>query len=93
MPANDLDRVFRPEQSDVEMGDAYERAGFSGVYQLEKSRHLADLAISGGRMNESHLRTNVAIAFGCSPGDIVAFDEDCGMPQMGVAQAQFMGLI
>lgn len=69
---SDLDRVFPPEQSDDEIGDAYEKRGASGVFALEKERRDAALTV----YNENHVAVDVASAFGCSPGDLYCAEFD-----------------
>lgn len=37
-----IDNVFRPEHSDEEVGDVYEKRGSGGVFLLLEERKLAD---------------------------------------------------
>lgn len=72
-----IDRVFPLDQSDTELGDAYEQRGFLGVYELCKER--AEKAWS--LRSEADIRLEVALMFDVSPGDIVPYGLDSSYVQ------------
>lgn len=61
-----IERVFPTPQSDLELGDAYEQRGHGGAWKLLKARAEAAHPLFDG----DHIRYEVAVHFGVSPGDI-----------------------
>ena len=80
------DRAFPAEQSDFELGDAYERGGYREVYALVRERKLKEFGIVDNSqlrreinvdyaiLEENQLRCEVAEAFGVSPGDLLPYE-------------------
>ena len=67
---NVVDLIFPEEQSDAEMGAAYEEGGSIGLYKLMKRRATEESKAGGLILTDATLRDRIAASFGVSAGDL-----------------------
>lgn len=82
-PSEVTELVFPEGQSDMEIGDAYEAHGFSGVHSLLLRRKMEAHQF----IDYQGLKYDVAEMFGISPGDICPGEDMTD----AMAQAMYLG--